>query len=90
VTKPVLYPNPVTTGDVTLNPDLSGTSDVTVSIFTSAFRKVNTEKFQQVLAGATVTVILTDRTGKPLADGLYYVVVETRQGRSILKLMILR
>jgi hypothetical protein len=90
VIKPVLYPNPVTGGDVTLNPNLSSTSDVTVTLFTSGFRKVNTENFAQVLAGATVQVTLTDRTGKLLANGLYYVVVQTNQGRSILKLLILR
>lgn len=90
VIKPVLYPNPVTGGDVTLNPDLKATSDVTVTIFTTAFRKVNVENYPQVPAGATVLVTLTDRTGKPLANGLYYVMVQTNQGRNILKLLILR
>ncbi len=88
--KPVLYPNPVTGGDVTLNPGLSATSDVTVSILTTAFRRVNLESFPKVPAGATVTVVLTDRMGVPLANGLYYVAVQTAQGRSILKLLILR
>lgn len=86
----MLYPNPVTGGDVTLNPGLSATSDVTVSILTTAFRRVNLESFPKVPAGATVTVVLTDRMGVPLANGLYYVAVQTAQGRSILKLLILR
>jgi hypothetical protein len=41
-------------------------------------------------AGQTVVLELKDRSGTPLADGLYYLVVTTNQGRSILKLLVLR
>jgi hypothetical protein len=86
----VLYPNPVGAGPVTLNPGLSSSSTVKVELFTVAFRKVNELTFSQVPAGGTVSIPLTDKKGTPLASGLYYVVVTTDQGRTILKLLVLR
>jgi hypothetical protein len=43
-----------------------------------------------VETGASVSLNLTDKGNKPLASGLYYVVVETDQGRSIAKLIVVR
>jgi hypothetical protein len=61
-----------------------------VEIFTSSFRKVKDQFFPQVPAGTDVTVELTDRSGNPLASGLYYIVVITDQGKYIGKLLLLR
>jgi hypothetical protein len=88
---PVLYPNPVTTPGVThLLVPLTSVSNVKVGIFTTAFRLVQTETFQQVSPGEAITLTLTDKFGNPLADGLYYVVIEAQGKRWITKLLILR
>ena len=60
-------------------------------IFTTAFRRVNEITLPNVPAGTTdVALPLTDQKGTPLANGIYYVVVHTSQGRFITKLMVLR
>jgi hypothetical protein len=61
-----------------------------VEIFTSVFRKVQDREFKNAPYGMDVSLELTDRWGRPLASGLYYVVVTTSSGRSIGKLIILR
>ena len=79
-------------------PGRTGISDVTVQIFTVAFRLVQQEDFEQVPVGADVTIELSDKTGTPLASGLYYVVVtidgnpsvSSGHGRIVGKLLILR
>jgi len=84
----VLYPNPVTgPGPVRVSVPLSA-GRVSVSIFTTAFRKVQSESFSG--ASGFVSVSLLDHGGLQLANGLYYVVVETEGSRTIDKLMILR
>ncbi len=86
-----IYPNPVLNDQpLIILLSITSTSDVRVEIFTLAFRKVNELNFSQVAPGGSVTVPLTDRWNKPLADGLYYVVIKTGQGRSIGKLLIFR
>jgi hypothetical protein len=75
---------------VNILPPLTKVSDVKVQIFTLGFRKVNEMVFPQVLPGVSVSINLVDRWNKPLANGLYYIVVITDQGRSIAKLMIIR
>ena len=89
---PVLYPNPVSgPGPVTIQlPNYPGMGKVTIQIFTTAFRMVNTLNFVSEAGGSKVSLPLTDRNGRPLANGLYYVVVNTSAGRSVLKLLILR
>ncbi len=86
----VLFPNPVTGPAVSVLPGYPGIADVQVEIFTIAFRKVKVEAFPNVLSGTAVTLSLTDQWGDPLANGLYYVVVEVDGKRSIGKLLILR
>jgi hypothetical protein len=86
----VVYPNPSTGGTVQLNPNLSTESNVSIEIFTIAFRKVNSLNYSNVQPGMSVPIPLVDKTGTPLASGLYYVVVQTNQGRSIVKLLLLR
>jgi hypothetical protein len=91
VTTPVVFPNPVSGGGTFgLNPALTSASSVRVDYFTVAFRKVNEIPPQNVQAGSVITLPLTDKWGNPLASGLYYIVVQSNRGRSILKLLVLR
>ncbi len=88
--KPILYPNPSTGGPVSVvPPPYTGTSPITVEIFTAAFRKVQSNAYAPQTYGP-VMVNMTDTWGTPLASGLYYVVVTTDQGRSVAKLLLLR
>jgi hypothetical protein len=89
----IVYPNPVTgPGPVTVQVSLGSPAlKVTIEVFTLAFRKVNEITLSNVPAGITdIALFLTDRGGKPLANGLYYLLVQTPQGRSITKIMVLR
>ncbi len=89
----LVYPNPVYgPGSVTFQITLVQAEPlVRVEIFTLAFRKVNEVDFNQVPEGTmTISFNLVDRSGKPLANGLYYVVINTNQGRFIAKLLVLR
>jgi hypothetical protein len=89
-TKPIIYPNPSDGRPVNILPPLTKVSDVKVQIFTLAFRKANETTFPQVPPGVSVTITLTDYWNKPLANGLYYVVVITDEGRTVSKLLIVR
>ena len=86
----MIYPNPSDGRPVNVLPSMTKVSDVKVQIFTLAFRKVNERTFPQVPPGVSVSIDLKDKNGIPLASGLYYVVVETSQGKSIAKLIIVR
>lgn len=86
-----VYPNPATGPAVSvLPPAYSGVSDVQVEIFTLAFRMVQDETFHSVPSGMPVTVELTDKSGAPLANGLYYIVVTVDGHRSVGKLLLIR
>ena len=61
-----------------------------LQIYTTAYRKVRDMTLQQVPAGSDVTLDLVDKTNATLGNGLFYVVVTTNQGKSILKLLIFR
>jgi hypothetical protein len=87
----IIYPNPAPGDEVKVAlPPYSGQQNVEVEIFTSAFRKVQDSKYYNVPSGVAVTVELTDRWGRPLANGLYYVVVVVNGKQSVTKLLILR
>ena len=88
----VVYPNPADgTQPVSIYiPGRTGTSDITVQIFTVAFRLVQQQLFQKVPAGVDVSFELKDRWGHSLASGLYYVVMTIDGKRTILKLLIIR
>jgi hypothetical protein len=86
----IVFPNPSTGGTVQLNPGLTSASNVSIEIFTVAFRKVAVLNDANVQPGASLPVPLVDKGGTPLASGLYYLVVQTNQGRTIVKLLILR
>jgi hypothetical protein len=69
---------------------LVSSGNVRIQIFTVAFREVEDETIPNLPAGTSkVSVPLVDREGKPLADGLYYVVITANGKRSVLKLLIL-
>jgi hypothetical protein len=92
VETPVIYPNP-TNGRERVRirlPNYPGMVTVKVEIFTTAFRKVNTLDFSHQAGGSDVALPLTDGQGLPLANGVYYVLVQSPAGRSIEKLLILR
>jgi uncharacterized repeat protein (TIGR01451 family) len=88
----VIFPNPSTGTSVTIQLSLaSSASQVRIEIFTLAFRRVNQITLSAVPAGIKdVTLSLTDRDGTPLANGLYFVVVNGDGQRTIEKLLILR
>lgn len=69
---------------------LVAAGDVKVKFFTPAFRKVLENPFSQVPAGTSEFPLdLKDRSGVPLANGIYFVVVEGPQVRKVLKLLLL-
>jgi hypothetical protein len=73
-----------------LPPATNGPSNVTVKIFTVAFRLVQQKTYLNIASGTPVPLDLTDRKGSQLASGLYYVVVTTNAGQSIGKLLVTR
>ena len=88
-TVPVLYPNPVSGSTVTIY--VPGINEkVTVQIFTTAFRMVESQPFQVTPGSPEIFLPLTDSGGVPLANGLYYVVVTTPKARTVLKMIELR
>ena len=88
----VLYPNPVKDGNsVDLVLTLTNSASVHLKIFTTSFRKVLDQTTDVLPAGNNnLSITLVDMMGHPLANGLYYLVVEAGGQRSILKLLIER
>jgi len=86
-----IYPNPAPAETVyILPPYYSGVSNVRIEIFTLGFRKVIDLTMDSVPTGMAITVRLVNRFGNPLANGLYYVVVTTRNGRTTGKLLVIK
>lgn len=71
-------------------PAYYGLSDVKIQVFTTAFRKVQENTYYQIPCGTDCALALVDKWKKPLASGVYYVVVHTNTGRSIGKLLVVR
>jgi hypothetical protein len=89
--QPVLYPNPVTSGDsINLHLGTVTTSNVRIEIFTLAMRKVQDLSMNQQPAGAEVVLALSDKNQTALANGLYYLMITTNQGRTVKKLLIIK
>jgi hypothetical protein len=63
---------------------------VEVKIFTIAFRRVSDKTFVLPAGTQNIPIELKGRTGAPLANGLYYIVVQTNKSRFIEKLIISR
>jgi hypothetical protein len=88
--KPVVYPNPSDGGPVqVLPPPYAGTSNVTIEIFTTAFRRVSHQTLLSQPYGP-LTIQMVDDWNNPLASGLYYIVIQTNSGKSVGKILILR
>lgn len=86
----VVYPNPSSGGPVSvLPPAYVGNQDVTIQLFTIAFRKVQETTYRSVPYGP-LKINLVDDWGNPLASGLYYVVIEVGNERNVVKLLLLR
>jgi hypothetical protein len=91
--KPVIYPNPIYgPGPVTLLISLKeGPGDLSLKIYTVAFRMAGEKVFSQLPAGVyELPIELKDHWGKTLANGLYYVAVTVNGQTKILKLLVLR
>ena len=89
----VVFPNPATgPGPVTLRLTLSSpANEVTITVYTTSFRRVNVIKLPDLPADTSdIALPLTDRSGVPLANGLYYILAQTPQGRFLTKLLVLR
>jgi hypothetical protein len=85
------YPNPVLDpGPIQVQVALGQpTAKLTLSVFTTAYRKVNEVQYKNLPAGTVdLSFDPVDRNGVPLANGLYYLVVKTGAGQSIGKLII--
>jgi hypothetical protein len=93
VTTPIPYPNPATTtGPIDVSVSFGQpTGPINLEIYTTAFRKVRSIPEGQVTAGTySWPLYLVDNQSVPLANGLYYVVVSTPNGRGIGKVLVLR
>jgi hypothetical protein len=89
----IIYPNPVqASGTVNMGFNLSAPSNVIViKLFTTGFRRVITRTFSNIPTGAfTITIDLRDQANIPLANGVYYVVVQASGQKIIKKLLIMR
>jgi hypothetical protein len=61
-----------------------------VEVYTLAFRSVIHQSPNQPAPGGTFALSLTDDWGKPLSDGLYYVVLKSAGKGWVGKLLVLR
>jgi len=90
VTKVCLFPNPCSGPTASVILPLSGSANITVQVFTLAFRKVLSQNYPQVAPGTVLSFPLKDSWGNNLADGLYYVAITTPQNRWMVKLLVLK
>ena len=89
----MVYPNPVRDGGkATLQVRLVRHEiSATVSVYTTAFRRVETMALGNLPAGTTgIPLPLADSGGAMLANGLYYVDVNTAEGNFLVKLLVIR
>jgi len=85
-----VYPNPSTSsGTVQLAVPLTTTSDVTVGIYTTNFRKVTQKTFPQSAVGTDLPLELKGERGETLANGLYYILAQAQGKRWTVKLLVL-
>jgi len=89
---PVVYPNPVTGGSFHIHLYLPAPANVTVELYSLSFRKIREQVFIQQPVGVDMVVDLLDKSGMPLANGLYYVSVASTLSteHKIAKLLVLR
>ncbi|HJT24418.1 MAG TPA: hypothetical protein VJ873_07560, partial [bacterium] len=91
VTTPIVFPNPSNGGPINVMPPAyQGTADVTVQLYTTAFRKVQEQSYSSLPYGP-LKINMLDEWGSPLASGLYYVVITVdAHHRTVAKLLLLR
>jgi hypothetical protein len=91
ITTPLVFPNPSSGSPVqALPPTYTGTANVSVQLFTTAFRKVQDQTFASMPYGP-IKIYMQDDWGSPLASGLYYVIITVNgHQRSVAKLLLLR
>jgi hypothetical protein len=87
----LVYPNPIKDGGkiTLLVPVVAGT-DLRLEWFTLAFRKVGGLEVHLSSAGGSVLLDLVDKQGRPLANGIYYLVASGGDRHWVVKLMVLR
>jgi hypothetical protein len=92
VATPVIYPNPANGSSPVYvqMPAYSPATDIKVRVFTVGFREVVSTTYPQVPGDALLPLSLTDQRGTPLANGLYFVRVDTSMGHWTGKLLVLR
>jgi hypothetical protein len=89
----LIYPNPLKgPGPINLQFLTSGTGGkITFKLLTVAFRKVRETSLDNVQPGLVQTQLdMVDDHGTPLANGLYYLVINAPQGRLVGKIINLR
>ena len=86
------YPNPSGGEPVIVEMALQGMSEVEWSVFTTAYRKVRSERSSS-RGNQRIIWDLTDSKGKPVASGVYYLrilVTGPRNMEVLRKVMVLR
>jgi hypothetical protein len=86
------YPNPSTGEPVVFDLALQGTSEVEWSVFTTAYRKIRSER-ATLRGNRRLSWDLKDSKGKPAASGVYYVrfvVTGPRNMDVIRKVLVMR
>jgi mannan endo-1,4-beta-mannosidase len=88
---PVLCPNPVTgPGPMRLIWNLERPSYIRVRWYTLSFRKVFEVSYPMVQGSVDIPFDLRDQNGIALANGLYYLFIETNAGKWTKKCLILK
>jgi len=90
---PIPYPNPwIGAGPLQVRVVLQDAQGwLKLKLFTAGFRMAREETFRNLSAGPNdLSLPPVDRWGRELANGLYYIQVQTAQGKSMGKLLILR
>lgn len=86
----VIYPNPARGSQTNLFlPGGTWPANLKIQIYSLGFRKVREVELRQVQPETPVTLDLFDKNGVSLANGFYYVMVTSPQGKFMLKLIIL-
>lgn len=86
----MVFPNPSKGDPVTLEFNQPSPGWVSVKIFTIAFRKVRELNGLYPAGTSTMTITPLDEWQRPLANGVYYLLVESSAGRQITRMLILK
>jgi hypothetical protein len=74
-----------------LRVNLTAPSTIKIRFYTTSWRLALEKDFPVMQPpAADLTVELISQSGKMLSNGLYFVVVNTSQGRTVTKLLVLR